>query len=282
MPPGGSVVDATEPPRAHLATMSARWELTWTVEGAGEALVGGARVPMPVGVVVIVRQGESFAHGRASSSRTVSTRRASLVFDTTRALDEAGLPRWRPLPLDSVLTALLDHVMWLTESRPRRWKSTAAASLDYALSVFATGRSGVLTDETASLRVVARALDSIAANWFGSALPALSLRQMAHDAGIGTEQLRQAFAKEIGIGPVRTARLLRLNHAAQELRGAASIAEIALRSGFADEFHFSRAFRSETGMSPSAFRESPDAVFPIPDRLHRINGILLSPVLGNE
>jgi len=34
-----------------------------------------------------------------------------------------------------------------------------------------------------------------------------------------------------------------------------SLADIALATGFADQSHFTRAFRRVTGMSPGAFRQ---------------------------
>jgi len=35
------------------------------------------------------------------------------------------------------------------------------------------------------------------------------------------------------------------------------VAEIATRTGFNDEFYFSRAFQKHTGVSPLAFRRNP-------------------------
>ena len=38
-----------------------------------------------------------------------------------------------------------------------------------------------------------------------------------------------------------------------------SLAEVALASGFADQSHFTRAFRTITGASPGAWRKSREA-----------------------
>ena len=52
-------------------------------------------------------------------------------------------------------------------------------------------------------------------------------------------------------------RRLRLNWAAAELaRSDASLAQTALAAGFADQSHFTRAFRRYTGFTPSAYRRT--------------------------
>ena len=52
-------------------------------------------------------------------------------------------------------------------------------------------------------------------------------------------------------------RRLRIEHAADEISGArGSLAEIAFAAGFSDQSHFSRVFKSHTGMTPGGFRET--------------------------
>jgi AraC family transcriptional regulator len=52
-------------------------------------------------------------------------------------------------------------------------------------------------------------------------------------------------------------RKLRIEFACRRLTNTdAPLVEIALAAGFADQSHFSRAFKRETGRSPAEFRKS--------------------------
>ena len=49
--------------------------------------------------------------------------------------------------------------------------------------------------------------------------------------------------------------MLRLRHAQELLLSTdASVAEVGVRSGFADQFHFSRQFKAAFGLSPRGYR----------------------------
>ena len=62
---------------------------------------------------------------------------------------------------------------------------------------------------------------------------------------------RRAYGETIGA----FVRRLRVEHARRELaRGELPIAEIALASGFANQSHFTRAFRKALGVTPAAYR----------------------------
>ncbi len=95
-------------------------------------------------------------------------------------------------------------------------------------------------------------------------------REIVHDRFL--ERLRVSdVALEVGVHPVHLARVfrrhygspigsylraLRLNWAAERLLGDESLATIALKAGFADQSHFTNAFRSHTGVTPGEYRRS--------------------------
>jgi AraC family transcriptional regulator len=78
-----------------------------------------------------------------------------------------------------------------------------------------------------------------------------------------------ALADEIGVHPVHLARVFRAHHgmplgtylrglrldwAAGQLRTSTPLADIAAGAGFVDQSHFTRAFRSHTGLTPGQYR----------------------------
>nr|MBA3847045.1 helix-turn-helix domain-containing protein [Planctomycetota bacterium] len=63
------------------------------------------------------------------------------------------------------------------------------------------------------------------------------------------------FTRATGRSPLRTAALARLDRAAALVtRGDEAFAAIAARLGYANQFHFSRAFRRAYGRSPTTAR----------------------------
>lgn len=84
----------------------------------------------------------------------------------------------------------------------------------------------------------------------------LTLSALAEDAGVHVAHLARAFRRQYGATIGETLRDLRLAYARQRLSSAAPLHEIAADAGFADQSHFTRAFRRATGMTPAAFRRA--------------------------
>ena len=85
----------------------------------------------------------------------------------------------------------------------------------------------------------------------------LELRALAREAQVHPASLTRAFRHAYGVTPSEYLRTLRLQWSMQELRaGERALAEIALEAGFADQSHFSRAFRRQFGTTPGAVRRS--------------------------
>lgn len=80
--------------------------------------------------------------------------------------------------------------------------------------------------------------------------------ELAELCGLGTRQFLRRFGEAVGLSPGQYALERRVALAADALaRGEESIEAIAARLGFADRFHFSKAFRSRVGVPPAAYRE---------------------------
>ncbi|ACL62923.1 helix-turn-helix domain-containing protein [Methylobacterium nodulans] len=87
----------------------------------------------------------------------------------------------------------------------------------------------------------------------------LTVDDIAAAAGVSTRRLQECF-KEKGLTPMEQLRKHRLKHAHDRLNDGhcqnLSVLSIMSQSGFSDPAHFSRAFRKEYGISPSAARSA--------------------------
>ncbi len=117
-----------------------------------------------------------------------------------------------------------------------------------------------LADEAAALRapVVSAADARIAAlieRLAGDEDRAWSMPALARAAGVGETALRAGFRELTGTTPRAYLERRRLERAAHRLvESDRGIADIADEAGYADPYHFSRAFRRVLGVSPRGFR----------------------------
>ena len=82
-----------------------------------------------------------------------------------------------------------------------------------------------------------------------------SLHQLAQECRLDAAYLCRLFRRYDHQSPYRHLLRLKLNLAAEWLQQpGALVKQVAARAGFADPFHFSRAFKSFLGVSPDAFR----------------------------
>lgn len=83
-----------------------------------------------------------------------------------------------------------------------------------------------------------------------------SSERIAEQVNISKRTLERHFKNELGISLQRYARQLRLHYATWMLANTnRTITEVADETGFADASHFSRIFRTEFDMPPSAIRK---------------------------
>lgn len=72
--------------------------------------------------------------------------------------------------------------------------------------------------------------------------------------GLSTVYFRKLFTSATGCSPIRYLQRLRVQKAKELLQGDyGTLAEIAAAVGYADVFHFSKTFKSVTGISPGSF-----------------------------
>ena len=117
----------------------------------------------------------------------------------------------------------------------------------------------LLTEALAKTRNVARASPLRVVDWAKQFLHAhvcepVSLNEIADAVHVSGAYLTQAFTQSEGMPLCRYHMRLRLNRALVDLPRCQDITGLALDLGFSSHAHFSNAFKSLFGVSPSAFR----------------------------
>jgi AraC family transcriptional regulator len=85
-----------------------------------------------------------------------------------------------------------------------------------------------------------------------------SIAEIAQTCGVHPVHLARTFRRFFGCSPGAYLRRARVERAAGMLRGRLSLAEVALRAGFADQSHMTHAFRAHLGVTPAALRADND------------------------
>lgn len=99
---------------------------------------------------------------------------------------------------------------------------------------------------------LARGLVSAAARALSETGGIVRLDALARDLAISERQLRTRFTREVGIGPKRFTRIVRLRSTLAEIRERPG-AEIAVTSGYSDQSHMAAEFRRFMHVTPSSY-----------------------------
>lgn len=81
------------------------------------------------------------------------------------------------------------------------------------------------------------------------------LDQLCRHAGLSKSTLLRAFTKSKGITPYRYLETVRINEAKKLLGQGMAPVEVAVRTGFADQSHFTNYFNSFIGLTPGCYNE---------------------------
>jgi len=87
----------------------------------------------------------------------------------------------------------------------------------------------------------------------------LSVRTLARVSGRSVSYITHRFRAEFGMPPTRYIRDLKIEAARKKLLAGELVKTVAYELGFANEFHFSKVFKSRFGVSPSACRAQNDS-----------------------
>lgn len=107
-------------------------------------------------------------------------------------------------------------------------------------------------DDSEAARRFRRYRDLIEADLAGT----FELGNLAEVAGVTRFQVIRDFKRVAGMTPGQYLRDCRIRAAAALMRTGKPLADIAFETGFADQSHLTRLFKSMRGVSPGAFREA--------------------------
>jgi AraC family transcriptional regulator len=240
------------------------YEFVWMLEGHAEYQRDNQTIDAPAGCVLLCQPGATDAfqwdrHGR--------TRHGFFHFPVYSVPENwppsDAWPVVRLLPPDDLVRPLFRHLLtWQDRENAAQCRLTIA----HLLSVFVSGQTATSPDAPSEWpESVARAVVFLRRTLTDDPARALTLTQLADAACVTPEHLCRLFQASIGQSPLEAVRLARLEYAAGLLaRSNYTISQISVLCGFANPFHFSRAFKRVYGLAPTQARHQSGIGFPQP------------------
>ncbi len=210
--------------------------------GPGHAVVAdGRRLEYPAHAICVrpPRCVWSSASTGPTGFISIDVEPAQLPRGMARSAPMAFLPRDRLPELSGILAAL-------DGGAPGLRREEAVAELVLAVGEVVAAEE---PREHGPRPAVARARELLAARL--AAPP--SLDELASATGLNKFSLLRRFKRELGITPHAYLVALRVDRARELLARGSGPVEVAGRLGFADQSHFTRAFRARVGLTPSRY-----------------------------
>lgn len=166
------------------------------------------------------------------------------------------------LPVSSVLPAkhpIESQLLELIETRqtggPLAELQAASILLRVLIAMLRSPRPAEIEDETSARNQarIERALQYIDDNLGRD----IGVQDMAAAAGLSDSHFNRLFREWTGKSPAQHLRQVRIEKARHLLTNIdLSIKEIALQTGFSDQYRFSKVFRQVDGLTPTLYRET--------------------------
>jgi AraC-like DNA-binding protein len=122
---------------------------------------------------------------------------------------------------------------------PAQWQTIAERYLLKRLRILSVSAESLIAGEAAARMRASR----------GN----LGVAEVAARSAVSPRHLERAFQEQIGVSPKMFNKLLRLDHALEQVNQRKSWAEIATLCGYFDQSHMARDFRAMAGATPKAF-----------------------------
>lgn len=228
------------------------------VAGTFQYRSASARELMTPGSLLLGYDGQGFecGHEHGRGDRCISFRYTIDAFE--RLAEEAGAARAdRPFrasrlpPIRDLSPIITRACSGLLDGDAVSWEEVSvrlAADVVRVVGGVVPRASDVAPAALARVTRVVRAIEREAEG-------PLSLRHMAQEAGLSSYHFLRTFERLTGVTPHQYLRRVRLRRAAMRLAADPDkVIDIAFDSGFGDVSNFTRAFRSEFGVSPRQYR----------------------------
>ncbi|MBL8993860.1 MAG: helix-turn-helix domain-containing protein [Spirochaetia bacterium] len=214
------------------------WEVVYYIKGRGIVFFGERAISFQPGTLVVTPPG--LIHNEKSSRPWTSvyfrTRQLRGLEDVSVLVDTPGRPLLR------IMDLLCDEYL----KQETGWESVTDALL--SAFIVRAGSTGGARSDTVVEELRGLLSENIPHRGF-------QLKNAVDSFPVSHVTLYNRFKKITGRSPHQYLIDLRLAEGARLLRASRlSVREIADRSGFPDPFHFSKIFRSKTGLSPKQFR----------------------------
>ena len=248
---------ATYPPGATFGPRSATsWEFVWLLEGHATYRFQGAgesgEIGLRVGELLLCRLDE---RDWFEWDRDARTRHGFFHFELAESAEAwEHWPRVRSMEEGDLFGPLARHLLTWSEDGDDGQRDLAASLF---LTAFVSGQSSVgdVPPQRAP-EPVERAMHWLFAQLEDDASAPISLDALSKAAFVSPEHLCRLFKTATDHSPIEVVRLARLDRAALLLaRTNFAIGEVAHLTGFASQFHFSRAFKEAYGTSPRELRK---------------------------
>jgi AraC-like DNA-binding protein len=151
---------------------------------------------------------------------------------------------------DTVLATFSRMMQSIRANRPALQQILAGATDNLMGLVYSAQQAQPATD-TQNANVIERAIARIQSEFDRE----LNMTLLAQELGVSYSWFRHAFTAHTGLSPHQYLLELRLVRARNLLAETElSVKEIAVQTGFVDEFYFSRLFRQKLNLTPSQWR----------------------------
>ncbi len=233
-------------------------EFIWIRAGSVSALIGRRPVKGGPGTLLLVPPGVSDRYRWSRRERTIHS---FLHFDVPT--QPPGWPppsRWplaRRLAPGDTAFQLFRQVLSCSPLADPRFAPVLGPAVELLLRLFLAGSPEPAAAEAPGLsQPVERSILWLQERLRRSSTRKPRLEDLARVAAGSPQHLCRLFRRELEIGPMECARLLRVERAGVLLEQTRRTAkEIAHLCGFENPYHFSRAFRAVYGMPPILYRE---------------------------
>lgn len=224
-----------------------QWTLVLNQEGSGELTVGTTTVAFQPHTVVCVPPGVAFAKTSDRGFSDILVQTDSFLLENQLGNGWTMLPDDKNGSVETLITLMLSTFI----NGEEVYSAQLLEQLFHTVELLLFHQLRGEHPKSHQVNRMAKMME------LGFTNPDFSLEEIYKDQNYCSDHLRRLFKEKTGCTPVEYLTELRIGYAKKRLEDTdmktASIAQIALMSGFRDPCYFSRIFKNKTGISPGAY-----------------------------